>query len=249
MKDTRTLAYINLHAILGSLPLLCEIDEEAHELIKDKKISIGFSVKGGPSATLFFDNGKCEMSEGCNKCSIKLPFSSPKKFNGMIDGTVTPIPSHGFTKIGFLLKTFTRLTDILTKYLRADRESLKDESFFEKSTRLMFGVIGEAIVCIANNDKVGKASASYIVDGKIKLEINGSDSFFIDVKNNILKKSSDGPVMSYMQFKDIKIARALFDGEINAVTAVGLGDVRVGGMMSQIDNLNRILDRVSLYLA
>ena len=41
----------------------------------------------------------------------------------------------------------------------------------------------------------------------------------------------------------------LFDGKINAVAAVGEGKVRVGGMISQVDNVNRILDRVSLYLA
>ena len=30
-----------------------------------------------------------------------------EKFNGVIDGTVTPVPLKGLTKIGFLLKTFT----------------------------------------------------------------------------------------------------------------------------------------------
>jgi hypothetical protein len=44
-------------------------------------------------------------------------------------------------------------------------------------------------------------------------------------------------------------ARQLFDGQINAVAAVGLGKVKVGGMISQVDNINRILDRVALYLA
>jgi fructose-1-phosphate kinase PfkB-like protein len=52
-----------------------------------------------------------------------------------------------------------------------------------------------------------------------------------------------------MRFKDIDTARDLFDGHINAVAAVGLGDVCVGGMISQLDNVNRILDRVALYLA
>ena len=54
---------------------------------------------------------------------------------------------------------------------------------------------------------------------------------------------------SYMEFKDMDTARDLFDGKINSVASVGFGLVRVGGMISQIDNLNRILDRVSLYLA
>ena len=39
------------------------------------------------------------------------------------------------------------------------------------------------------------------------------------------------------------------DGDINAVACIGTGVVRVGGMISQVDNINRILDRVALYLA
>ena len=43
-------------------------------------------------------------------------------------------------------------------------------------------------------------------------------------------------------------ARDLFDGRINAIAAVGMGQVRVCGMISQVDNVNRILDRVAIYL-
>ena len=39
------------------------------------------------------------------------------------------------------------------------------------------------------------------------------------------------------------------DGRINAIAAVGMGQVRISGMVSQVDNINRILDRVAIYLA
>ena len=39
------------------------------------------------------------------------------------------------------------------------------------------------------------------------------------------------------------------NGQVNAIAAVGLGQVRIGGMIAQIDNVNRILDRVAIYLA
>ena len=52
-----------------------------------------------------------------------------------------------------------------------------------------------------------------------------------------------------MEFQDLHLARDLFDGKVNAIAAVGLGQVRIGGMISQIDNINRILDRVAIYLA
>ena len=251
LTDQRTMAYINLYAVLGTIPYLCELDDKAKDLIKDENVSIGFSVKGGPHGTLLFQDGKCSFVRGCDSCNVKLPFSSPEKFNGMIDGTVTPIPSKGFTKIGFLLKKFMPLTDILSSYLRADEKALEDPVFFEKSTKLMFHLIASAVAQIGNVDKVGRASASYIVDGAVKLGIGNEMALTIVAKNNKLAAVHKAPkkFTSYMIFEDITLARALFDGKVNAVAAVGEGKIRIGGMISQVDNINRILDRVALYLA
>lgn len=248
--DSKTLAYINMYAVLGGLVKLCEIVPEAKKILGKSGASIGFSVKDGPAATFTFLGGKCIMKNGVEDCTIKIPFSSCEKFNGMIDGKVTPIPTRGFTKIGFLLRKFTKLTDLLTRYLRPDEADLADPVFFEKSTILMFHVIANAVCQIANHDKIGMASASYIVDGVIKMEICGTQSVAMIAKNNKLTYSPSVPkkVMSYMQFADIKTARDLFDGKINSVAAIGTGGVRMGGMISQIDNINRILSRVELYL-
>ena len=251
MKDSRTLAYINLFAILGAIPYLCELDEGAAALIADKTVSIGFEVKDGPSATLFFGGGKCRMAPGTDRCQVKLPFSSCEKFNGLIDGTVTPIPSKGFTKIGFLTGPFIKLTDRLTAFLRPAPGALEDPKFFHISTMLMFHVIVEAIARIGNEDAVGQFSASNIVDGTAKFAIAGGPAAALCCRDHRLTAIHDEPkqYMSYMEFADMKLARALFDGEVNAIAAVGLGQVRIGGMISQIDNINRILDRVALYLA
>lgn len=252
MTDSRTLAYINLYAVLGSLENLCELAPEASSLLTNKKpISIGFEVKGGPSATITFKNGRCRMEQGCSKCDVKLPFSSCEKFNGLIDGTVTPIPSKGFHHIGFLLNSFTKLTDLLSKYMRPDPEDLKDPDFFRISTLLLLNTITVAIAQIGNNDEIGKFSASNMVDGEISFSIKGAASTTIRVKNHRLlgiKKASDNP-RAIMEFSSIELARDLFDGKVNAIACVGSGDIVMKGMISMLDNLNRILDRVALYLA
>ena len=249
--DQRTLAFINLHAVLGGLVRLCELDDEAKKLIGGKNVSVGFAVKDGPEGTLVFKDGRCSFREGTAGCSIKLPFSSPEKFNGLIDGTVTPIPSKGFTKIGFLTKEFTKLTDMLTKYLRPQPAALEDERFFTISTTIMFHLIVDAIAQVGNEDKIGRASASYVVDGDIKLAINDGPVGFVRAKGHRLQAFHEAPKMpmSYMEFADMHTARDLFDGKVNAVVCVGKGLVRIGGMISQVDNLNRMLDRVAVYLA
>ena len=252
MTDAKTLAYINMYAVLGAIENLCELDKEASDLVKTKKpVSIGLEVKGGPSATLTFKNGRCRMEQGTKNCDVLLPFSTPEKFNAMVDGTGSALPSKGFTKIGFLLKKFIPLTDILSKYLRATEEDLKDEKFFEISTKLMFYVITVALSQIGNNDEIGKFSASLIPDGIIDVSIKDCVGATIRVKDShmVTIKQKPDSFRSQMQFADIHIARALFDGKVNAIASIGEGLIEMHGLISMIDNVNRILDRVALYLA
>ncbi len=252
MTDARTLAYINMYAVLGTLENLCELSQEARDLVMTKKpISIGFEVKDGPSATLTFKNGRCRMEQGCNSCDVKLPFSSCEKFNGLIDGTVTPIPSKGFTKISFLLKQFTPLTDMLSKYMRPSEEDLQDEEFFELSTKLLFYTITVAISQIANNDEIGQFSAKQIPDGNVKFAITGGPSATIAIKDHRLVTIKKNPenFRAVMEFGSMKLAHDLFDGKVNAIAQVGEGNIIMKGMINMLDNINRILDRVALYLA
>ena len=47
--DTKTMAYINLFGVLGTLENLCALDPNAGALLTNKKpLSIGFEVKGAP---------------------------------------------------------------------------------------------------------------------------------------------------------------------------------------------------------
>lgn len=253
--DSKTLAYINFFAIFGAIPKLCELDDEARALIADQKIRMAISVKDGPAGVLLFDHGKVTLTAGDGACDIRLSFSSPEKFNGMIDGTVTPIPSKGLTKVGFLLKKFVPLTDILSRYLRPSPEDLADETFYRTSTVLLFHVITGAVAQIGNVDRIGKASASYIVDGNVRMLITEGEEIVavahIAAKDHTLTTipTDTDEVMSVMQFDGVRNARGLFDGEASSFTLICDGKLRMGGMVSQLDNVNRILDRVALYLA
>ncbi len=252
MTDAKTLAYINMYAVLGSLENLCELDPKASALVSDiKPISIGFEVKDGPCATITFKNGRCRMEQGVNECDVKLPFSSCEKFNGLIDGTVTPIPSKGFLHIKFLLDKFTKLTDMLSAYMRPSEEDLKDEEFFNLSTTLLFYTITVAISQIGNHDEIGKFSASHIIDGDVKMSIKGGPASTIHCKNGHLvtiKKAPENP-RSIMEFGSMQLANDLFNGKVSAMAQIGEGTIGMFGMINMIDNVNRILDRVGLYLA
>jgi len=250
--DATTLAYINLYAILGALKYLCEESAEARAILGDSRVDLGIAVKNGPEAMLRFEDGSVRVLQGTDGCDILLRFGSPEKFNGMIDGTVTPIPSKGFTKIGFLLKKFTKLTDLLSAYLRPSPEELEDGEFFRISTTLMFHVILESVAQIGNHDKFGRFSAGWTVDGNVRLAIlpDGVEGY-ISVKDHKLTAvhGKAQEVMSSMEFIGMKNARALFDGEMGSFPLICDGKLLMKGMISQLDNINRILDRVAVYLA
>ncbi len=254
MTDARTLAYINMYAVLGTLENLCELDDKAKEIISklENPVSLAFDVKDGPSATLTFSKKGCRMEDGVNsKCDIKIPVSSCDKFNKIIDGVVTPIPTKGLTKINFLLKTFTALTDRLTEVMRPSAEALKDPDFFRLNTLCTFYTVSVAISQIANQDAIGKFSASNIVDGDVQISIKDTVYATLRVKDHHLitiKQASDKP-RAIMEFCDLELANALFAGTVNSIDHVGNGNITIRGLISMVDNVNRILDRVALYLA
>jgi len=250
--DIRTSAYVNLFAVLGALENLCELVPEAKELLKNKApVSIGFAVKDGPNATISFADGHCEIKEGCESCSIKLPFSSCEKFNGLMDGTVTPVPSKGFTKISFLTKTFVPLTELLTKYLRPSQKDLEDSRFREISTMLTLYTAAAAISQIGNHDKSGKFSAGLMLDGDIAIDVRNVMGVTIRVKDHHLttiKKQCEKP-RAKMTFTDLEVAGQLLRGEASAMACICSGSITMHGMLNMIDNMNRILDRVGQYLS
>lgn len=254
MTDSRTLAYINMYAVLGTLENLCELDDKAKEIISgiEKPISVAFDVKNGPSATLTFSKNGCRMDDGVNAdCDIKIPVANCEKFNGIIDGKVTPIPTKGLTKVNFLLKTFTALTDRLTEVMRPSEEALKDADFFRLNTLCTFYTVSVALSQIGNQDAIGKFSASNIADGDIQIGITDTVYATIRVKNNhmiTIKQASEKP-RAIMEFCDLELANALFAGTVNSIDHVGNGNITIRGLISMVDNVNRILDRVALYLA
>ncbi|MDR0709986.1 MAG: hypothetical protein LBF77_07970 [Spirochaetaceae bacterium] len=257
MKDAVTLAYINMYGILGALEDLCRFSPEAKELVSaralpgKKPLAIGFTIRGGPAMVLRFEDGSCTLLEGRDPCDIRLPFGSFGKFNGLIDGTATPIPAKGFTKIGFLTKNFVRLTAILETYLRASREALADEDFFNASTTIMFFLISRAVVQIANHDRIGSFTASNVPDSTVLLSIAGGPQAAITIKDHHFSFSRIIPESCHaiMEFSSMDLARQLFDGKVSALGCVGQGLIAMRGNLGILDNINRILDRVALYLA
>ncbi len=253
MTDTTAMAYVNMYGVLGSLEDLCRLDREARAILAElkKPISLCFSVKNGPCCTFHFTREGCKMTEGDAGCSCKMTFSSPEAFNGLIERSKPGMPAKNpLQVISFLLGPFTRLTDRLNAVLRPSEEDMRDRAFFEESTTLTLYTIAGAISALANHDPISKISADYTVDGDISLGIKDTVYVTIRVENKhftTIKQKSESP-RAVMEFADIELAAGLFAGSVSTINEMCKGRIRLCGMISMLDNVNRILDRVSVYL-
>lgn len=252
MIDGLTMACINLHSVLRNLEDLCELDEEAKELIKGKNIRILFSAKGVPEATLSFKDGKCTMKKGKHEpYDMKLYFRSADHFNKMIEGKANPIPVKGLSKINFLKNEFISLTNRLEFYLKPTEEQLKDPDFSKINTILTAYTAFFALAEIGNNDKIGKLNASRIPDGNIGISVlDGGPTICLTAKDGKLttKKGLDENCRAHMSFDCIATANGILNGTVDSYTCIGDGRLVIKGYIPMVDNMNKLLAQVPAYL-
>ena len=253
MKEAKAMAYVNAYGVLATLENLCAMDDEAKAVCRGlkKPVSLCFDVTDGPCVTYNFTNDGCKMTEGDYGCTCKMKFSSPEKFNALIDSSKPGIPTKNIPQVlSFLMGPCTKLTDRLTKFLMPSDEDLKNKDFFEKSTILTMYTIGGAICALGNTDSISTQSASYICDGDIQMGITDKVYVTVRVRNHqlqLIKEKPDTP-RAIMEFKTVELANGLFNGTASTISELCAGNIYMSGMINMIDNINRILDRVATYL-
>lgn len=253
MIDTKAMAYVNMYGVLSTLENLCAIDDKAKKILQGikKPVSLCFEVKHGPCRTFHFSKEGCTITDGEEGCTCKMYFSSPEKFNALIDSSKPGIPVKNPVQVlSFLLGPFSKLTDRLTGLLRPNPKALKKREFFEMSTVLTMYTIAGAISALANHDPISKISAEYTVDGEISLGIKDAVYVSILVKDHLfttVKEKASNP-RAIMEFASIDLAHGLFSGTVSTINEMCKGTIHLRGMISMVDNVNRILDRVNVYL-
>ena len=254
MTEAKAMAYVNMYGVLGTLENLCALDAQAKEILSGMKkpVSLCLQVKDGPCRTFHFSREGCRITEGDQGCTSKMSFASPEKFNALIDSSKPGMPVKNPVQVlSFLLGPFTGLTDRLTELLRPSEDAMKDPAFFEESTILTLYTISGAISALANNDSISRISASYTPDGSISLGIKDTVYVTLVVENGrftTVKEKCDAP-RAIMEFDSLQLASDLFGGRVSTINEMCKGTIYLRGMINMLDNVNRILDRVSVYLS
>lgn len=245
-------AHLNLHAVLQNLEDLVAHDPQTAQLTRDWRISIQFSVKGGPSAFVAFENGQCRVGPGNHPSpAVRLFFTSPEHLNKMMDGKANPIPLRGFTRLGFLSKEFPKATDRLEYFLKPTPERLADDEYLALNTRMTLNTAAFCVPYLARLDPLARAVAHHIQDGAVSIKVlpNGPAASIRFAAGSIEPQKAEAQTpMAVLSLKDIRVANDFFNGKLDLFTAVAMGDVIIRGQTPMLDALGLILDRIPVYL-
>ena len=163
---------MHLHAVLPRLADLARLDDEARAIISEMNVAIEFFVPGGPKVVLHFKNSSVRAVR-TGKADVCLMFPTCKMLNDMFDGKkVTPIPIKGVHRMGDL-KKLTRLTDILTRYLKPSQSEMADKEFRAKHVELSLLVGLAATEAIATIEAKGRRVASHMPSGTMLYDVKG----------------------------------------------------------------------------
>ena len=251
MTDQLAKACINMKGVLRALTYLCDLDTEAADIIKTANLTVQFSVKNGPAARLIFKSGNCAFEDGKGSADIKLYFSTPEKFNALMDGNGTPTILKGFTKLGFLLKDFGKLTDRLAHFLKPDKDTVQDDKFKEVSTLLTFYTAFNALPEIGMYDPVGAKVMQKSASGQLCVSIAGTEHVVrMKVGKGSMKTiaASDGSPELYMTFSSIEKTGDVLGGRSDFLTAIGFGDVKLKGYIPVMMAVEHLVPRLAAYL-
>jgi hypothetical protein len=248
------LANLHLHAVLPRLQDLVRLDEEARSIAEGMNLSVRFRVLGGPSRVVEIRNGRVEASgDPSARAELGLLFASCDQLNNMfMEKPAVPVPYKRLDKL-IQMKRFTRLTEIMTGYLRPSERDLEDPAFKKKfvDMTLQAGLAGAAQV--AKYDSKVEHAVELLPHGSIQFSVLPDGPFaFVEVDPEKNIRSGNGRIdnpSANLDINGVDVAADLLADRLDQFAALGGGDLKASGLLSLIDEFNPLLDRVGKFLA
>ena len=258
--DERVKAALYLKAILPLMADLSLADPPSRAAAQGRRRIIQLEVTNGPAAHLTISGGTINHGIGRHpSTSIRLVFKTPALLNRMFAGeNIRPSLRKGFLHLPFLLKQFPVLADRLTYFLEGEGRQATDGKTLNLRVTLGLHAMLAGMATVASDDPSLKNIAAATPEGTLLVKVLpdgpfGSFSKKIN-KNGMEFASTFGqPVPSpnaIMEFADRNAAKRLIDGELNAVTAIGLSrEIKIRGLLPLIEKASIFLYRFGKLMA
>jgi hypothetical protein len=244
-----------LKAVLPCLTDLANQDPAAREIIEDIQASIVLAIIGGPAATVHLRHGRVEWKNGSGFVpSVILLFFSHRHLNAFFAGKkwAVPLPVWGGWRIGVLTR-FSKLAGILESVLNAAPAALATPAGRRLHARLSLIAAGLGLHPLAEGDGPARTALRAVPPGLAAFVIDGEDGSTVWFDHGSSDYAAGWAVPPRrpdvrITFADIDVAYGAMRDEIDAMAAVGSGQIKVEGLVPLADGLNFVMERLRIYL-
>ena len=243
-----------LSAVLPCLTDLVAQDPTAHDILGEAQASIVLRIAGGPAATLHLENGRIVWKSGAGPASIVLLFLNSRHLNAFFSGKTwaVPVPIWGGWRIA-LLQRFARLAGRLEAALNGDEAMLATEVGRRLHARLSLIVAVLGLRSLAEGDEAARQALRSVPPGLAAFSIAGDPGatlWFDHGSADCAAGWGEAPrsPLVHIIFADMNVAFGAMRDEIDAVAAVGSGQIKIEGLVPLADGLNVAMERLRVYL-
>lgn len=251
-------ARLNLLAVLPNLEDVVRDDPEMRALVSAARLTIRFSVAGGPSTSVRFADGVCTVgpdigpgAAGGPGPTVRLAFTSAAHLNRMFDGASQPIPLWGFNRLGFLKKEFTELSDRMAYYLTPSDELLAHPGYLAMNTLLTLNTAAFAVPVLLAHDPECMPLLHGLTQGTVVIKVlpHGPAASLVCGATGVIPVKGELPHPSALVLlRDLPTASDFLGGKLDVFAAAVTGEVQIWGRIAMVDTLGLVLDRVPKYL-
>ena len=247
-------ARLYLNAVLPAFEDLLDFSEDARAHMHGRKFKLGFQTSSGLKSTLIFENGTCQFTKTKQRQrQIVLHFVSEEQLNREFEdeGFRLPIPIKGATRVGDL-KAFKAVSTELEKCLRPSQEKLDEVEFHAFHVGLQLGIALRAAIELATHEPLSKNIMGQCPSGLAFFSV-GKDGYgaWLLWESGRLTSGKGTPERKpdvTVEFQDAETALRAVGNRIDVMAAVGLGEIKVSGLVPLADSLGYIFERIPLYI-
>lgn len=248
------LSRLHLHAVLPALEALSQLVPSARAVVANANFALGLRVADGPSAMVTAAHGVLRVEPAlATRGGAILHFFQPRHLNAIFLQRLAPppVPVRGWLQL-VRLRPFVRLANLLDATMQPTEAALTDAEFRRHHLLLSFQVVLRAVPIVGREDPLARRALASTPPGLLVIRIPdlGFVAWVLWQNGNLESGLGEParPATATVTIRDEETARLLLSAKIDPQAALGLGRVRVDGLIPLADGLDVLLHRVDAYL-
>ena len=250
----QALSRLYLHAIMPCLVELVGFSAAARDEARQIKGTVQMRILRGPSVALHFHDGRVEaLRERVKNPLIDLVFLSDAHLNNYCAGSKWQVPlvPRGWFRLAEI-QAFSRLSDWLERHLKPSPELFVDAEHRRLYTRLTFTAMARGLPPLAQFDEQVRRDLHRVPRGLAQFTMASEDlSLWMETRAEGVAADLGRPARKadvVLDFGSVETAFLAMQDRLDTQAALGLGEMRLTGLIPLADELNVVLDRMRDYL-